>query len=78
MMMKICEVDCVTVREVAKSYIFLKRSSDNLSTKKMCFKFLPFSSDKLVKLCANRALKWRDDSTVRRTETLACKSLVTN
>ena len=46
--------------------------------KRCVIKFLPFSSDKLVKLRANRAPKWRDDSTVRRTETLACKSLVTN
>ena len=46
--------------------------------KRCVIKVLPFSSDKLVKLRANRAPKWRDDSTVRRTETLACKSLVTN
>ena len=46
--------------------------------KRCVIKVLPFSSDKLVKLCANRALKWRGDSTVRRTETLAGKSLVTN
>ena len=46
--------------------------------KRCVIKVLPFSSDKLVTLCANRAPKWRDDSTVRRTETLACKSLVTN